>query len=325
MDVKTVACIGAGNVGRSWAMVFARAGIDVNLYDVDVAALRADTMPLLEASLVDQEQAGLVDDAVAAAERITICDNLKMTVSGADYVQESVYENVDLKRSLFAELDALAGEKCILASSTSAIPGSQFMQGLRFPGRALIVHPVNPPHLIPLVELCRAPGTEEATLAGVQRFMEDLGQVPIVVRREVPGFILNRLQFTLVGELMHLVSEGYCSAEDADKVVKHGLALRWAFLGPTEVAHLNATKGFLGFVDGLGDMMKGLARDARVDYDWTREDASRIHEGLCETMPVERITEFQRWRDQRIMKLREHLLSAEHAQVRPTGKPSQPA
>jgi 3-hydroxyacyl-CoA dehydrogenase len=122
---------------------------------------------------------------------------------------------------------------------------------------------------------------------------------------------LNRLQFTLVGELMHLVSEGYCSAEDADKVVKNGLALRWAFLGPTEVAHLNASKGFMGFVDGLGDMMKGLAKDARVDYDWSREDASEIHAALCEVMPVERITEFQRWRDQRIMQLRAHLRDGE--------------
>ena len=244
------------------------------------------------------------------------------TLSGADYVQESVFEDVDLKRTLFAELDVLTDPQCILASSTSAIPGSQFMQDLRYPGRALIVHPVNPPHLIPLVELCRAPGTQEGTLGQVKQFMEDLGQVPIVVRREIPGFILNRLQFTLVGELMHLVSEGFCSAEDADKVVKHGLALRWAFLGPTEVAHLNASKGFMGFVDGLGDMMKGLARDARVDYDWSREDASRIHDALCDAMPVERIAEFQRWRDQRIMELREHLRTAEDAQARPTDEPA---
>jgi L-gulonate 3-dehydrogenase len=306
---KKVACIGAGNVGRSWAMVFARAGMEVSLYDTDAAALQQETLPLIKASLSDQEGAGLVGDAVATAARITVCDDLEIAVRAADYVQESVYEDTALKRALFTELDGITDERCILASSTSAIPGSEFMQDLRFPGRALIVHPVNPPHLIPLVELCRAPGTTESTLDHVKQLMETLGQVPIVVRREIPGFILNRLQFTLVGELMHLVSEGFCSAEDADKVVKHGLALRWAFLGPTQVAHLNASKGFLGFVDGLGDMMKALAKDAKVDYDWSREDAEAIHNALNETMPVERIAEFQRWRDQRIMKLREHLQS----------------
>jgi L-gulonate 3-dehydrogenase len=304
---KKVACIGAGNVGRSWAMVFARAGMDVSLYDTDATALQQETLPLINASLADQESAGLVEDAAATAARITVCDDLETAVSEADYVQESVYEDTALKRALFTELDALTDERCILASSTSAIPGSEFMQDLRFPSRALIVHPVNPPHLIPLVELCRAPETAEPILDQVKQLMETLGQVPIVVRREIPGFILNRLQFTLVGELMHLVSEGFCSAEDADKVVKHGLALRWAFLGPTQVAHLNASKGFLGFVDGLGDMMKALAKDAKVDYDWSREDAEAIHNALVETMPVERIAEFQRWRDQRIMKLREHL------------------
>jgi 3-hydroxyacyl-CoA dehydrogenase len=311
LNVNKIACVGAGNVGRSWAMVFARAGMDVALYDTDALTLRQDTMPLIQASLVDQEEGGLVEDAAATAARISVYEDLAAAVRGADYVQESVFEDTDLKRALFTKLDALTDEHCILASSTSAIPGSEFITDLRFPGRALIVHPVNPPHLIPLVELCRAPETAESTLETVKAFMDTLGQVPIVVRREIPGFILNRLQFALVGELMHLVSEGFCSAEDADKVIKHGLALRWAFLGPTEVAHLNATKGFLGFVDGLGDMMKRLARDAQVDYDWTREDASKIHDALAAAMPLERIGEFQRWRDQRIMKLREHLRTAE--------------
>ena len=308
--MKKIACIGAGNVGRSWAMVFARAGHEVQLYDVDAEGLRRHTLPLIEASLADQQSAGLVTDATATAARIQLCADLEAAVGDADYVQESVFEDAGLKRELFQRLDGLCRPDCVLASSTSAIPGSEFMQALRFPERALVVHPVNPPHLIPLVELCRGPGTSETVLTSVRDFMESLGQVPIVVREEIAGFILNRLQFTLVGELMHLVAAGFCSAEDADKVVKHGLALRWAFLGPTEVAHLNATKGFLGFVDGLGDMMKRLAGDAKVDYPWTRADAERIHAQLVAQMPVEQIPEFQRWRDRRIMALRQHLRDA---------------
>ena len=292
-------------------MVFARAGIAVRLYDSDAESMRRVALPAIAASLADQQRAGLVSSADAAARRITSCVDLESAVSGAEYIQESVYEDVALKRRVFATLDACADPDCVLASSTSAIPGSEFMQDLRFPERALIVHPVNPPHLIPLVELCPTPLTTAATLERANQLMTFVGQVPIVVRREIPGFILNRLQFALVGELMHLVAEGFCSAEDADKAVTHGLALRWAFLGPTQVAHLNASAGFMGFVDGLGPMMKRLAQDAKVDYDWTRADAAAIHEQLAAKMPVEQIARLQRWRDRRIAALREHLQSAE--------------
>jgi len=170
---------------------------------------------------------------------------------------------------------------------------------------------VNPPHLIPLVELCATDATDEGVVDRVRSFMSSLGQAPIVLREEIRGFVLNRLQFALVGELMHLVAEGICSPADADKAVRHGLALRWAFLGPTEVAHLNASAGFLGFTDGLGDMMKRLARESRVDYDWTRADAQAIHAAVESYMPVEQIEDYQRWRDRRIMALRAHLADME--------------
>jgi L-gulonate 3-dehydrogenase len=317
--MKTIVCIGAGNVGRSWAMVFARAGLQVRLYDQDMTALHERVLPLIAASLADQQAAGLLDDAAVAAARIVACDTLEAAIDGADYVQESVSERLELKQQVFRAIDAGTRPDCILASSTSAIPGSEFMHELRYPGRALIVHPVNPPHLIPLVELCATEATDPDVVDEVNKLMASLGQVPIVLTREIRGFILNRLQFALVGELMHLVAEGYCSPEDADKAVRHGLAMRWAFLGPTEVAHLNATEGFLGFVDGLGDMMKSLAREARVDYAWTRADAEAIHAATAKAMPVGRIADFQRWRDRRIMALRAHLSEMETSEPRPPG------
>ena len=315
--MNTIACIGAGNVGRSWAMVFARAGHAVRLYDRETDAVRDSVLPLIAASLADQQAAGLLDSAARAAARITACDSLEAAIDGVDYVQESISEQLDLKQAVFRALDTGTPPDCILASSTSAIPGSEFMADLGNPERALIVHPVNPPHLIPLVELCATEVTDPAVVDRVRSFMTGLGQVPIVLRREIRGFILNRLQFALVGELMHLVAEGYCSAADADKAVRHGLALRWAFLGPTEVAHLNATAGFLGFTDGLGEMMKRLARESRVDYDWTRADAEAIHAAVDAQMPVERIEDYQRWRDRRIMALRRHLADMEREEPRP--------
>ena len=315
--MNAIACIGAGNVGRSWAMVFARAGHEVRLYDRETDTVRDKVLPLVAASLADQQAAGLVDDAQAAAAHITACESLEEAIDGADYVQESISEQLELKQQVFRALDAGSSPDCILASSTSAIPGSEFMLELDHPERALIVHPVNPPHLIPLVELCATTATDPEVVERVRRFMDGLGQVPIVLRREIRGFILNRLQFTLVGELMHLVAEGVCSPADADKAVRHGLALRWAFLGPTEVAHLNATEGFLGFTDGLGAMMKRLARESRVDYDWTRADAEAIHAAVDAYMPVENMEDFQRWRDRRIMALRAHLADMQSQEPRP--------
>ena len=141
---------------------------------------------------------------------------------------------------------------------------------------------------------------------------------------EIEGraFINGRYEDALSGGTRATISPGNgqklanvanCGIEDADKAVKNGLALRWAFIGPTEVAHLNATQGFLGFVDGLGDMMKDLARDAKPDYPWTREDAAKIHAARERDMPLERIPDFQRWRDRRIMALRQHLDRADNA------------
>ncbi len=128
----------------------------------------------------------------------------------------------------------------MLASSTSAIPASRFTEGLAGRARCLVAHPVNPPHLVPIVELCGAPWTAPATIARAERVFASVGQVPIVVRRELDGFVLNRLQGALLSEAMRLVGEGYVSADDLDKTVRDGLGLRWSFLGPMATIELNA-------------------------------------------------------------------------------------
>ncbi len=306
---ESVACIGVGNVGRSWAIVFARAGFNVRLYDIDVEAVQR-ALPAIRQSLDDLVAAGLLPDAESVLVRIQPAETLQQAVDGVVHVQESVKEDVQVKQQVFGELGRLAPAEALLASSTSAIPGSQFMQAANNPERCLIAHPVNPPHLIPLVEICSTPWTSANTVDRCMILMQQVGQEPIKVHKEIPGFILNRLQFTLVGEAMHLVGEGYCSAEDIDKVLKHGLAMRWAFIGPFEVAHLNATLGFQGFIDGLGEMMRTLAKDAKVDYEWGPELAGRIHAMLTEQTPVEELPDRQAWRDRRIMALRKHLQNA---------------
>jgi 3-hydroxyacyl-CoA dehydrogenase len=244
------------------------------------------------------------EPAEAVAARISAAATIEAAVAGAGYVQESVREDVEVKRQVFAAIAAAAPPQAILASSTSAIPGSDFLSEIAGPERALVAHPVNPPSLIPLVELCATRHTSAAVLAAVRSLMTEAGMKPVTVLKEIDGFLLNRLQFTLVAEAMHLVGEGYCSVEDIDTVMTQGLALRWASIGPFEVAHLNAPDGFMGFVNRLGAMMRRLGANARTDYDWSPELTERIHAELAERVPIEQIPDRQAWRNERIIALR---------------------
>lgn len=302
LGTRRVACVGAGNVGRAWALVFARAGFDVALYDVDGGAIE-HAGALLRRNAQDLERAGLVESAAEVMAHITPEPVLERAVADVEHVQESVREEVGIKREVFEALGELAPAQATLASSTSALPGSDFMAGVRGRERCLVAHPVNPPSLIPLVELCPTPWTSQDALATTRTLMREVGQHPILLKREVPGFILNRLQYTLVGEALHLVAEGYCDAEDIDAVITQGLALRWVLMGPFQVAHLNATGGFQGFVDQLGDMMRTVGREARPDYPWDDALIARIHEQLSAATPVDSIPERQLQRDRNIMSL----------------------
>jgi 3-hydroxyacyl-CoA dehydrogenase len=300
-----VACIGAGTVGHAWAVVFARAGYDVALHDAIPGHVARHALPGVRRTLDLLREGGMLSDPVETVlARVHDAATIADAVAGARYVQESVREDVAVKREVFAAIGAATPQDAILASSTSAIPGSEFLAAIPHPERALVVHPVNPPSLIPLVELCGTPHTSPQTIETTVAFMQGLGMRPIVLRKEIDGFILNRLQFTLVAEALHLVGEGYCTPEDIDAVLTDGLALRWASIGPFEVAHLNAVDGLQGFVDRLGPMMKRLGTDARTDYDWTPEQIAAAHAALIERIPVDRIAERQAWRDRRILALR---------------------
>jgi L-gulonate 3-dehydrogenase len=303
--MSRIACIGTGTVGRAWSVVFARAGHAVTVYDALPGEIESRTLPGARRTLELLADNGLLDETVdTVLARIRPAATIAEAVAGADYVQESVREDVETKRQVFSEIAAHAPEGAILASSTSAIPGSDFLTHFARPERALVVHPVNPPSLIPLVELCGTGRTSAETIDRARAFMREAGMKPIVLKKEIDGFILNRLQFTLVAEALHLVGEGYCEPEDIDAVLTDGLALRWASIGPFEVAHLNAPDGVQGFVDRLGPMMKHLGKSARTDYDWTPEQIASAHARVEKRIPLARIADRQAWRDRRILALR---------------------
>ncbi|MET1081554.1 MAG: 3-hydroxyacyl-CoA dehydrogenase, partial [Burkholderiales bacterium] len=269
--MASVAIIGAGLIGRSWAIVFARGGWQVRVTDPDPQTLE-NASRLIREGLEELAVHGLVTDPALAAERVAIVQSLADAVSGVDVVQENGPELVDTKRAIFAELDRLCPEHAILASSTSAIVASRFTEELPGRARCLVAHPVNPPHLLPLVELCAAPWTAPETIEGARRIYESIEQVPITVKREVEGFVLNRLQGALLAEAFRLVGEGVVSPQDLDKTLKDGLGLRWSFIGPFETIELNAPGGIADYCKRYTRFYRSLSADPAKPDVWDEEN-----------------------------------------------------
>jgi 3-hydroxyacyl-CoA dehydrogenase len=307
-----VAVVGCGLVGSSWAIVFARAGHTVRLWDAESAQLeRAEAR--IAGRTRDMEEAGLLDAEAASGllGRIGRAGSVEEAVEGAVHVQESITEDPEAKRALFAELDACAAPATTLASSSSAIPGSRFMEGLKGRGRAMIAHPANPPHLIPLVELVPTPWTTPEALAAAHALLEGAGQAPIHVRKEVPGFVLSRIQIALINESISLVGRGVVSPDDLDKVMHKGLGLRWAFLGPLQVMDLNGPTGFASYIEHLRPTYEQVGDDLRVSERWTEEAVEAIDAARRAEVPAEEVSARHRWRDRRLMALLAHLAEAE--------------
>lgn len=305
---EKIALIGAGLIGRAWAIVFARAGRQVALYDVDPAVAQA-APGRIAAQLGDLGRAGLLDEPAAAIlARIVPTAELEAAVAGAVHVQENGPEDLAVKRVLFARLDAAAAPETVLASSSSAIRASAFTETLTVRGRCLVAHPVNPPYLVPLVELAPAPWTAPETVARTRALMSAVGQVPIEVRREIDGFILNRLQGGLVNEALRLAAEGYASIEDIDKCVRDGLGLRWSFMGPFETIDLNAPGGVADYAERYGPFYQQVARDRgeAPPPPWQGEAIARVTAARRAQLPPTALDRRQEWRDRRLMALLAH-------------------
>ncbi len=238
--------------------------------------------------------------------RMEFVSALPDAVAGVDWVQENLPEVVDIKREVFALLDRHSPPGAVLASSTSAITSSRFTEALPGRARCLVAHPVNPPHLVPIVELCGAPWTSPETIARAMQVYADVGQVPIVVRRELDGFILNRLQGALLSEAMRLVGEGYVSAEDLDKTVRDGLGLRWSFMGPLATIELNAPGGVADYCARYGSFYRRLAEAPAAPTVWDAGNAALVAAALGKPPEAAELDARTRWRDRRLMALAAH-------------------
>jgi len=302
---RRVAIVGAGLIGRAWAAIFARAGWNVRLTDPHQQTLSA-APDLIRDELRALARHGLADDPDGAAARLSIAESLADAVKDAEFVQENGPEIVEQKIAIFAEVDRLAPPDALLVSSTSAITASRFTEILPGRARCLVGHPVNPPHLVPLVELCGAPWTSPAAIDRARKIYREIGQVPVTINLEINGFVLNRLQGALLAEAFRLVGEGFISAEDLDHTVKDGLGLRWSFLGPFETIELNAPGGIPDYCARYTGFYRELASAAAGPEVYQSPNVERVIAAWPHRPTPERIAALTQRRNERLAALAAH-------------------
>ncbi|HWL71746.1 MAG TPA: 3-hydroxyacyl-CoA dehydrogenase [Geminicoccus sp.] len=302
---EKVAIVGCGLVGRGWAVAFARGGWDVAMWD-PVEGAAEKSLELARTIADDLHQAGLLQGQQPAEvlARIRTAPDLATALDGAAWMQESAPEKLDVKQELWRELDRLAPATAVLGSSTSALVPSSFTEGLPGKERCLVSHPLNPPHLIPCVELVPAPWTSPATMRRAVEVMAGIGQKPVVMGREIDGFVVNRLQGALMEEGFRLVADGFAGPEDVDAAVKHGLALRWSFMGPFETIDLNAPGGIADYIARFQHMYREMHVDQQRRVDWEAPEVlQKVLADRRARLPLDKLAERSRWRDRRLMAL----------------------
>jgi carnitine 3-dehydrogenase len=304
MDIKKIACIGAGLIGQGWATVFSSKGYEVVLQDLTDAILKSSVRNI-SSNLVFLEANSFLGpgEAEASLKRIKTSTSIGEAVRNVDYVQESVLDNYAIKEKVFKEIESVAPDRAILASSSSGLLMTEIQKVTKNPGRCLLVHPCLPVHLIPLVEIAGGKQTSSETVKGAYELMKRLGKIPVVLNQEVPGYIVNRLQAALVREAIDLVDKGIVTPEDVDKAFCFGIGLRDPIIGPFLRMHL-AGKGIEGFIKNYSES---------YHYRWeTMENwasipstaVEKVIKGVreMEIVHTKTLEEIMSWRDQMLVK-----------------------
>ena len=291
---RRVAVIGAGTIGASWAAAFLSRGMEVVASDPSPGAPDLLRRTIAQAWPVLQ-RLGAVEGASPDNWRFE--PDPVQAVAGVDFVQESAPERYEVKQGLLPAISAALPAEVVIASSSSGLLASRLREGCTHPGRVLIGHPFNPPHLIPLVEVVSGPGADPAAVAAAMDFYRAAGKHPIEIRKEVPGHLANRLQAALWREAVHLVAEGVASVADVDAAISEGPGLRWALMGPHATFHLAGGEG------GMAHFMHHLM--PAVTSWWpdlgtptvTPELAERLVAGVKEEVAGASVTELAARRD----------------------------
>lgn len=301
------AIVGSGFIGRAWAISFARAGANVRLWD-NAAGAADKAVSYISGVLDDLAANDLLNGQAPAAvlSRIKAVAGLDELLELATHVQENTPEDLGTKIKVFQQLDALARPDAVLASSTSALLPSRFTEGLKGRGRCLVVHPINPPYLIPAAEVVPAPWTTPETMERTRQFLVAAGHAPLMMKKELDGFIMNRMQGALLEEAFRLVADGYASVEDIDIGIRDGLALRWSFMGPFETIDLNAPAGVRDYAERYQRIYENLFPQMQRRVDWTGPVMDTVELERRKRVAADQLQARQVWRDRRLMALAAH-------------------
>jgi 3-hydroxyacyl-CoA dehydrogenase len=299
----TIAVIGAGSIGIAWTVVFASAGLQVRIFEMEAAA-RDAALDEITLKLTDLSAADLLEEPIETVTgRITVCDTLESALADAAYVQESVVEDLEVKRALFAELDRLTKRDVVLASSTSTIMASRFAVDLPGRERCLVVHPANPPYFLRVAEIVPAAFTSPATIAITRDLLMRVDIAPVVLDREIEGFAINRLQGALLREAYCLVRDGIISPADIDTLVREGLGRRWSLIGPFTTSELNTRGGLRRHGEVIGPVYARIGLERAAENPWTAETIDRVATEIEQQLPHASWEENVRERDRAMIRM----------------------
>ena len=307
--IRTLGLVGGGVIGSGWAARALAHGLDVVAYDPapgGEAALRAavdNAWPALE-------RMGLAPGA--ARSRLRFVGSVAEVAAAADFIQENAPEREELKRRLLAEIDTGCGPDVIIASSSSGLLPSRIQADCRHPERVVIGHPFNPVYLLPLVEIVPGERTAPAVVEQAAAFYRSIGMRPLRMRKEIEGYLSDRLQEALWREALHLVNEGIATTEDIDDAIVYGPGLRYAFMGTCLTFHLAGGEGGMAhMLDQFGPALK-LPWTKLAAPELTRELRDRMVEGTAVQADGRSIKELERWRDDCLIRLIEALAPVRH-------------
>ena len=272
-EVNRICCIGAGPIGAGWTACFLARAYSVTAY-VHEPAEEASLRSLIDTAWSSLESLGLAEGA--SLENLRCTNDLTEAVAGAQFIQESAPENMQLKQALYEELGRLVPTNVVIASSTSGLPMSDIQARCSTPERTVVGHPFNPPYLLPLVEIVGGTATDPAAVQWLSDFYKVAGKAPLVLKKEIPGFIATRLQEAIWREALHMISNGEATVEDIDFAVVNGPGPRWAMMGPCLIYHLGGGEGGMAYcLDQFGPSLK---------LPWSRLEAPELTQELREQL-----------------------------------------